>query len=78
MKIKKENKKKGFVSIRTRLVLGTVLLIILSISGVKIYDFQNRIGEIEENVQEKQLNNASLTAVRLETEIAKTVAVLDL
>ncbi|MDX9871243.1 MAG: methyl-accepting chemotaxis protein [Clostridia bacterium] len=65
------------LSIRTKLALVIALLIILAVTCAEIYSYQARVSEIEQIEKERQLDVAVLTAARLETEIAKTVSVLE-
>lgn len=67
--------KKKF-SIRTKLSLLIVSLIALSVSVIELYSYFSRADDIETTVRKEQLNTAVLTASRLETEIARTVSVL--
>jgi methyl-accepting chemotaxis protein len=77
MLTKKQIRHANLISIRTKLVLVILSLIILSIAATKVYDYSVRVPEIEKTVEEERLNAAVLTASRLETEIFKTVSVLE-
>lgn len=77
MTIAKEPKKHKFISIRTKLTAIIVLLIILTVSTVQIYTYQKNVSQIEAAVEENELSTAILTASRLQTEIMKTVSVLE-
>lgn len=72
-----EKRKNGFISIRTKLTIVIALLVVLAIAAVELYSYETRVSTIETTVKDEQLNAAVLTAVRLETEIARTVAVLE-
>ena len=63
--------------IRTKLVLAILIIVILSITGTKMYDYSVRVNELEKTAKEEQLNSAMLTATRLQTEISKAVAILE-
>lgn len=78
MNFKIQNGHINNLSIRVKLTLVTLLLIILSITATKIYDYSFRVPEIEERMKTEQLNNAMLTASKLETEISKTVSTLEM
>ncbi len=64
-------------SIRTKMIWLIILLIVLSITATKIYDYNVRVPEIEKTVREERFNVAVLTASRLETEIFETISVLE-
>ncbi|MEN6384107.1 MAG: methyl-accepting chemotaxis protein [Phycisphaerales bacterium] len=65
------------MSIRAKLVLIIILLVVLSITATKVYDYTTRVTEIERTVREENLNKATITASRLETEMARTVSTLE-
>jgi len=65
------------MSIRAKLVSLITLLVILSITATKVYDYTNRVPEMEKTVREESLNEAVITASRLETEMARTVSTLE-
>ena len=65
------------LSIRTKLILLIVLLIVFSITATKAYDYSIRVPEIEKNVREEELNTALLTSSRLETELSRAVSTLE-
>ncbi|NPV93017.1 MAG: HAMP domain-containing protein [Firmicutes bacterium] len=67
----------NFSSIQTKIALVTLLLVVLSITAIKVYDYTVRTREIERTVKEDRLNVAVLTASRLETEIFKAVSTLE-
>jgi len=69
-------KEKRSLSIRIKLSLLIVSLIVLSVSVIELYSYFSRAADIETAVRKEQLNTAILTASRLETEIARTVSVL--
>lgn len=73
----RESRNKSFNSIRTKLAFVMALLIVFAVAAVEIYSYQTRVSEIERTVKQEQLNNAVLTAARLETEIARTVSALE-
>ena len=77
MSIKKQVKGTKLSSIRGKLTAIIVLLVVLSITSVKVYDYNVRVSEIDKSIKEESLNTAILTASRLETEIGKTVATLE-
>jgi methyl-accepting chemotaxis protein len=54
-----------------------VLFMIFAVMAVEVYSYRSRVAEIEQAAQEAQLNTAILTAARLESTIAKTVATLE-
>ncbi|MEN6316506.1 MAG: methyl-accepting chemotaxis protein [Clostridiaceae bacterium] len=64
-------------SIQTKLVMMILLLVILSTTAIKLYDYNVRVSEIENTVRQKKLDIAILTASRLETEIAKALSALE-
>jgi methyl-accepting chemotaxis protein len=74
---KKQNGRLNSRSIRTKLIWLIILLIVLSITATKIYDYNVRVPEIEKTVREERFNVAVLTAARLETEIFETISVLE-
>lgn len=74
---KKQNGRLNSRSIRTKLIWLIILLIVLSITATKIYDYNVRVPEIEKTVREERFNVAVLTASRLETEIFETISVLE-
>lgn len=63
--------------IRRKLSLMILIIVVFSIVGTKVYDYNVRVNSIEKSVREDELNAAILTASRLETEIQKTVSVLE-
>ena len=77
MNLKRSIKRANFLNIRLKMFLLIVLLIVLSITAIKAYDYTIRIREIEITAQEERLNIAVLTASKLETEIVRTVSALE-
>lgn len=68
---------KGFHSIKTKMIIVMLFLVIFSVVAVKLYDYTIRVPEIEKTVTEERLNTAVLTASRLETELSKSVITLE-
>lgn len=77
MKVKRLSMDSSLFSIRGKLIGIIVLLVVLSITSVKVYDYNVRVSEIDKSIKEESLNTAILTASQLETEIGKTVATLE-
>lgn len=75
--MKSNSSNSNILSIRTKLVVMILLLITLSISAVKVYDYISRVPEIEQTVKQERLHIAELTSSKLETEIFKAVSVLE-
>ena len=67
----------SFLSIRTKLMMVIILLVVFAIAATKVYDYKVRVPEIEKTVKTEKLNIAVLTASKLETEIAKAVSTLE-
>ncbi|MEN6312708.1 MAG: methyl-accepting chemotaxis protein [Clostridiaceae bacterium] len=67
----------NFGSIQTKLVMMILLLVIMSITTIKLYDYTIRVPEIENTVRQEKLDVAVLTASKLETEIAKALSALE-
>lgn len=78
MNFKIQSKTINHFSFRTKLILVTLLLIVLSNTATKMYEYTTRVPEIEKNMEDEQLNSAMLTASKLETEISKTVSTLEM
>ncbi|MDR3566096.1 MAG: methyl-accepting chemotaxis protein [Negativicutes bacterium] len=64
-------------SIKTKMIIAMLALVIFSVLVVKIYDYTVRVPEIEKMVAEEKLNAAVLTASRLETELSRAVLTLE-
>jgi len=67
----------GFHSIKTKMIIIILSLVVFSVTAVKIYDYSVRIPEIEKTMTEERLNVAVLVASRLETELSKSVITLE-
>lgn len=68
----------GFYSIKTKMIGVMLLLVVFSVVVVKSYDYSQRVPELEKAMREERVNSAVITASRLETEISKAVAALEI
>lgn len=64
-------------NIKTKLIILIVLLIVATVTTVKVYDYTIRVPQIEQEVRNERMLSASLVASQLQTELMESLVIIE-